>query len=697
MRLDFLIEEPETTGTSVVSEQRKDRPIVIEHKNDDFDALLQSLYDATVLTTFDGQILNANWRALSFFGYELESICQFRIFDLIFGVDDGVIKTICSNIESHRFTLLQAYCIRHDQASFPAEISVTALQRSSGQTCLCFFVRDISLRIEEQEQLRIEGEAIRNAADSIVIASQDGCITYHNPALRQTWRFSDAFQIEGNNVRMLFPENNALDEAFKNIDETGVWRGELETRTSDGAALFLQTSIQSSRDETEAITHFVFCFIDITQRRENELELIKYQNHLEELIQERTANLASINRTLVDEIRERSAAQEELRKANEKLHERDRAKNKFVSNVSHELRTPLTSMIHSIENMLRGITGTLTDKTYRYLIMMLEDCWRLDRTINDILDLSRIETGTFLMNSRSTPFLRMVERSFDCLRFAAESAQLEISLHSDAAVGFVECDIAKIERVLINIISNAIKFTPEQGQIILKVSRKIYDNTQGLECTITDTGTGIPEHLINRVTERYFRVGEQVGGTGLGLAISKEIAARHNGALIIESPPPNKTQGTAVTLWLPLVAPQAALIVSAPGDLLSDLNNRLIARGYVTTCVHDGGEAIQMLRDNEHHIAIIASPLEGMSASEVVMHIKADQLLCDLRVCVLLNENPIKENSGVFEGLNVPVFYYGKMSNDNLIYGIEDELFPASRPQPLVYLSKNKESEWRNA
>jgi signal transduction histidine kinase len=388
----------------------------------------------------------------------------------------------------------------------------------------------------------------------------------------------------------------------------------------------------------------------------DEESLRLYQDHLEDLIYERTTELETINNDLKKEIAERQRVEQDLRNAIEKLREHDRAKNMFVSNVSHELRTPLTALIHAIENLIRGVTGPLSEEISSYLSMMLEDCWRLDRTVCDILDLSRIEAGRIELSTANVPFLRMVKRTVEPLRMEAESIPLTLELHADDANGFVECDAPKMERVIMNILNNAIKFTPPGGDIRIVVANQERKGRSGICCQITDNGVGIPEAYIQRVTERFFRVGEQVGGTGLGLAIAKEIIERHDGDLEIISPPRNETRGTSVMLWLPVTEPQQVMIVASDEELFAELVSKLNTQGYLVTIHRTAKDALQNMHDHKHHIVIVEEDLPDMDGSEIIMHMKADPILRKMPVLFLADKLPDGARSSILSNFNIPMF-----------------------------------------
>lgn len=654
MRLDLLLQSPESTPPSEAPSAADNTPIDNTAGTSDFSVLLDSLYDAAILTDYAGSILTANGRALSFFAMEEENLPGLTIAELISGADAHVLATISENVQTNRFTLLQAYCTRSDQTSFPAEISVTRLSYQ-GDLCLCFFVRDITMRMRAEENLRIEGEAIRNAGNGIAICTPDGYISYANPAMCILWECEEEGGLTGSSINSLFSEDSGIEQAMAMAASRHTWSGELTRVSTEGQTRFLQTSITASFDEENTLTHTIYSFTDITQRRQDEMALIRYQDQLEDLIRERTAELEATNQTLQKEVEERKQVEEQLREAIRQLEAHDHAKSAFVSNVSHELRTPLTSLIHSIENLMRGVTGPIPSAVFSYLTMMLEDCWRLDRTIADILDLSRIETGTLHLRRHLTPFARLAARTAESVRISAEDIPITLEVDEHLPVGYADCDASKIERVLLNILSNALKFTPPGGRVQVTFELIQKGDTNAIACIITDTGIGIPADFLDRVTERFFRIGEQVGGTGLGLAIAKEIAERHAGGLEIRSPVPGTDTGTQVRIWIPRTAPPPVLLAMPASPAQKQYLETLRESGYSPDCAYKGSEALQVLRDKPYLAVILDGNLENMSASETILHIKADPTLRNLSLLFLQQEALTQATQNLLDGFHIHI------------------------------------------
>jgi PAS domain S-box-containing protein len=282
----------------------------------------------------------------------------------------------------------------------------------------------------------------------------------------------------------------------------------------------------------------------------------------------------------IRDITVRKSAQTALENAVKRLENHAEAKTAFISNVSHELRTPLTSIIYAVENMLRGVTGPLTAPIKKYLTMLKSDSLRLKSTVDDILDLRKMEANSLSLNKIKITFNSLVESSVKSLRVQAEQKHIELKYHEYSNSSFVMADVPKIERVVINLINNAVKFTPDYGRIIATIDEVVKDGTKYVRLNVTDTGIGIPPEYIDKVLERYVTVGEQAVGSGLGLAISKEIVEMHGGTITLISPPHDAQNGTSATVELPISEKIKVLFVGENNDLESRLEYVLTKYNY---------------------------------------------------------------------------------------------------------------------
>jgi len=358
---------------------------------------------------------------------------------------------------------------------------------------------------------------------------------------------------------------------------------------------------------------------------------------------------------LIRDITVRRRAQEALEAAVARLEAHDRARLQFVSNVSHELKTPLTSMIYAVNNMLSGVVGPLPERVKDYLEILSGDCKRLLSTVNDILDLRKIETRTLALVKNRVPFARLVRHSVESMRLQAARKSVDLRMKAESYACFVECDPAKMERVVLNIVGNAIKFTPEGGQVEVCVSTERTRTAQVLMC-VRDTGIGIPPEAIDKVTVQYFTVGEQPSGSGLGLAIAKEIIALHAGDLEILSPPPGFQSGTEVCVRLPAADPPQVLLVEDDAAVMQLLEKQFVRQGYRCLKVSNGAEALDVITSRRPGAVVLDLVLPGMDGTELILKIKSAKALMRIPIIVITGAHVGRAKAEILNSFSIPAF-----------------------------------------
>lgn len=227
--------------------------------------------------------------------------------------------------------------------------------------------------------------------------------------------------------------------------------------------------------------------------------------------------------------------------------ELDEMRKEFVANVSHELRTPLTTVKSYAETLL---DGAIEDKNLAvsFLQVINNEADRMTALVQDLLELSRLDNKQVKFNFKSVNITQLIIKSVEQHQILAQkkNQKLDYSISNKKIV--VNIDSERIQQVLSNVISNAIKYSPENAEINVK----LYEEDDFALVSVSDTGFGIPESDLPRIFERFYRVDKarsrKVGGTGLGLAIAKEIMELHNGKIYAESEYGN---GTTITLKFP--------------------------------------------------------------------------------------------------------------------------------------------------
>lgn len=333
---------------------------------------------------------------------------------------------------------------------------------------------------------------VENAGDAVVPTDLEDRILTWNRGAEVIFGYSKEEAI-GQSLAILLPSGRSkeLEEIRIKVQFTGVIRNlEVRRRRKDGAIIDVALAVSPIQDGTGNVIGFLHLGKDITEKK-------RYEQRLKEL---------------------------------------DKMKSDFVSNVSHELRTPLTAIKGSVDNMLDGLTGSLNEKQSRYLMRMKSNADRLTRLVNDILDLSRIEAGKIDLNPRVLSLTALAKEVAEGLRSLAVEKLISLEVASPDAGVTAWADRDKVIQILMNLIGNAVKFTPTHGRVSVTVER---NGNQWVQTSVADTGPGIPSEEANKIFAKFYQVApvgrQKARGTGLGLAISKALVEMHGGKIWVES------------------------------------------------------------------------------------------------------------------------------------------------------------------
>ncbi|MEK6682141.1 MAG: HAMP domain-containing sensor histidine kinase [Nitrospirota bacterium] len=273
----------------------------------------------------------------------------------------------------------------------------------------------------------------------------------------------------------------------------------------------------------------------LLEAKHEELELLNLG--LEKKVEERTGELNKSNM--------------ELAEALSRLKALDRMKSDFVSHVSHELRTPLAAIKGSVDNMLDGITGMINDKQQQYLFRIRNNTDRLIRLINDLLDISRIESGKIKLRFQAVPIRDIIRDVKENLMPVAKEKDIEFAASDSEWNDLnVKADRDKLSQIFTNLLDNAIKFSKTGGRIEIVLSAQ---NDDFIKASVIDYGMGIPEKDKENVFEKFYQVHNdsdvKMKGTGLGLAITKSLVELHGGKIWVNS---KEGEGSDFSFTIPL-------------------------------------------------------------------------------------------------------------------------------------------------
>ncbi len=249
-----------------------------EEENSRYHDLLESIYDAVVITDLSGCIVDVNGRAVEFLKYPASCLQGVFIGEVVSGATAELVATLLENLNDERFTLIQAFCARRDGSMFPSEIAVSYLRFGEGQ--LCFFVRDITVRRQAEEMLRTEHNALQNAGTGIGIANLSMAFEYVNPALARMLGYADSRDVVSSHIDALIRDEattQALRSAIVNAQTD--WTGEVMLLRADGGPLSAQVAAACNRSADGEVIGFVFSFVDLTDRHQAERAMRDAERH----------------------------------------------------------------------------------------------------------------------------------------------------------------------------------------------------------------------------------------------------------------------------------------------------------------------------------------------------------------------------------------------------------------------------------
>lgn len=427
----------------------------------------------------------------------------------------------------------------------------------------------------------------------------------------------------------------------------------------------------------------------LAQLEQSSNTIREFNSNLERKVQERTQQLAETN--------------EKLQESFEKLKENDRLKTAFFSNVSHEFRTPLTLILAPVENLLETSLGSLTDEQRHALDIVRRNTVRLLNLINDLLDFAKLDAGQARLTAGPANINEVIDEIVSSASLLAVERDINLEFHPDEMLPVVMVDLDKFERIIINLVSNALKFTGRDGTVTVE-SHLVKDN---IVISIADSGIGIDSADHEKVFKRFVQIDgtmtRRYEGTGLGLPMVKEFVELHGGTITIES---ELGKGSIFELTLPIrPAPaSAATRLNEPRNHTRQVNYSMLLKPDPkvhkppVTHATDDAATILIVDDSPDILSVLRTVLspdyhvieatDGVQGLTLAREHEPDIIVSDVmmprmdghELCCLIKDNPQTERIG-FIMLTAKVDLAMKI--EGLDQGADDYLVKPFNPDEL--------------
>jgi CheY-like chemotaxis protein len=359
---------------------------------------------------------------------------------------------------------------------------------------------------------------------------------------------------------------------------------------------------------------------------------------------------------------------QELQQTNSELARATRMKDEFLANMSHELRTPLNAILGMVEGLQEGVFGEVNHGQIKALQTIERSGSHLLELINDILDLAKIEAGKLVLDFAPTAIAPLCQSSLAFVRQQAHQKGISVETKLPPHLPELAIDERRIRQVLINLLNNAVKFTPEGGRITLEVSLPPAQTHLMLRIAVIDTGIGIAPENIEKLFQPFIQIdsalNRQYTGTGLGLALVRRSEVGVGSCFTIDlpvSPPSDEEQrkvgaippwlpqstgaqeqrsrgaGTRIGIAPPSVAQESPLILLAEDNEanISTISSYMTAKGYRLILAKTGHAAIATAKSAQPDVILMDIQMPGMDGFEAMKQIRSDPGLVDVPIVAL--------------------------------------------------------------
>ncbi len=616
--------------------QVAERTAALEEREVRYRGLMEGAGDAILVANVEGHILEVNRRTEELFGRcrnQLTRMHQSQLHPPDQRAE--LISLFKGSIDQPHFQALNVPILHADGRQIPVDITATTIDLGTTRVVQGIF-RDVS----DRQRIEAENQHLRDRL-SFLLDSSPAIIYSVEPtgSYRPTFISQNLADILGYEPEAFIAnftdwreyyhpdEVDSLWASIPAIIECGFCAIEYRFRHRDGHYLWLQDGARVAYDTSGQPQEIIGYLADITDRK---------------------------------------CAEEKLRQTNAELLRATRLKDEFLANMSHELRTPLNAILGMTEGLQEQVFGAINDRQLKALTTVEISASHLLALINDILDVAKIESGQITLHLTPTAIAPLCHSSLTLVRQQAYKKRIQLLDCIPPQLPDLLIDERRVRQILINLLTNAVKFTPEGGRVSLMVTpevRQTGDATQAVvRFAIRDTGIGIAPDDRQTLFQPFMQIdsalNRQYQGTGLGLTLVKQITELHGGQVELTS---EVGVGSCFTIDLPYelgtgaepATPQAAaitdssvaaappqtlpliLLVDNQAATISTVVNYLTAKGYRLLVARQGEAAIAMAQAENPDLIVIDMQLPGVDGLNVIRRIRDDPPLANRPIVAL--------------------------------------------------------------